>query len=800
MDENKQETRRPPDRAARTDLALLLLYLLLLNLPFFAPSARFVPAHDTMAYAVNFHFIYSEYFLHGEMPRWMPYNLYGTPVDYDLCYTMSPALYFTALAGRWLGVRDSLLLFKVALLLEQLALLVGMYLLARRLFARRATRLFVCAGAAATAFWATQLYYNFRIYYLVPLALYFIVRYADTRDLKYLLTAALVAAMSLLGNVAFFAPLYVLVYGLFVVALLVRRGRRFLPAPRTVFHPLTLLLLAAVAVSVFMYLRYTAHSFDLAMSYTRGRDPITRRATLNGFLTHGGDPTDVAVLAEIVFGAPASIDGTLYIGLIPLLFLAYVFFNVRGDPFLVAAVLTGAVVLLLSFSVLTFLAPVAYWGVPLLDYFRHLRLVRPVVKILFLMVAGYGLDAWLSRNPLDPEPVSILRIGAAGMGALVLGDVVMHAMFTRALPYAQAFPNDYFGAFHLLAVAVAVAFLLLVLRASRAGRGNLGRIAVVAFLLEITSYNYLLAYVAPVRLPEVEGARYETLEDAWRQEALLRDSLTVRPCAFQPQRASPAEVRRFIDRTAPLLTRYTGAKYSTTYSAAPVDPCLQEYRVDYLPLPVDRLLRARLGIPLDKPLAGDPHLTDAVGRDPHLMEAFGCDTPKLYLAAGVHPSFNTAHAAALVRASENLHDEPVLLVEGEPPPSEPWTRPGEAGTVAVRDFTANRLRATVDASSRPGGAWLVYLDAFHPGWRVTVNGERRRVATANLAFKAVRVPGGRSEVEFTFEGNPACRLCAAGLRVMGISGTLLFLLGAAVLLAGELLGRAPAAPAPASDR
>jgi len=38
-------------------------------------------------------------------------------------------------------------------------------------------------------------------------------------------------------------------------------------------------------------------------------------------------------------------------------------------------------------------------------------------------------------------------------------------------------------------------------------------------------------------------------------------------------------------------------------------------------------------------------------------------------------------------------------------------------------------------SIRAAGAWLVYLDAFHPGWTVAVDGKPGSVAMANLAFK-----------------------------------------------------------------
>ena len=47
-------------------------------------------------------------------------------------------------------------------------------------------------------------------------------------------------------------------------------------------------------------------------------------------------------------------------------------------------------------------------------------------------------------------------------------------------------------------------------------------------------------------------------------------------------------------------------------------------------------------------------------------------------------------------------------------------------------------------------AIFVFRDQWYPGWSVTVNGEEATLLRADLVFKAVKLPPGRSEVIFSY--------------------------------------------------
>jgi hypothetical protein len=100
---------------------------------------------------------------------------------------------------------------------------------------------------------------------------------------------------------------------------------------------------------------------------------------------------------------------------------------------------------------------------------------------------------------------------------------------------------------------------------------------------------------------------------------------------------------------------------------------------------------------------------------------------------------------------------------------------GFAGASRVRRLAPDRLTLDVEASS-PG--FVVLADAFDPGWRALVDGRPAPVHRANVAFRAVAVPGGRHVVEMSYRPRSAAR----GLTLSGA--------GLVAMLAVALTGRA----------
>lgn len=75
--------------------------------------------------------------------------------------------------------------------------------------------------------------------------------------------------------------------------------------------------------------------------------------------------------------------------------------------------------------------------------------------------------------------------------------------------------------------------------------------------------------------------------------------------------------------------------------------------------------------------------------------------------------------------------------------------PARDGQAAVRlvSYANAQVEIEVDAG-RPG--FLVLHDVWHPWWSATVNGVEADILKANVLFRAVQVPAGRSVVRFSF--------------------------------------------------
>jgi hypothetical protein len=93
----------------------------------------------------------------------------------------------------------------------------------------------------------------------------------------------------------------------------------------------------------------------------------------------------------------------------------------------------------------------------------------------------------------------------------------------------------------------------------------------------------------------------------------------------------------------------------------------------------------------------------------------------------------------------------------------PHTTTATGGQVNISQYRANSVAIDVDA---PRAGILVLHDPFYPGWQVTVNGVRQPLLHANLLFRGVEVPAGRSRVEFRFEPLSMENLLAAASNLL----------------------------------
>jgi hypothetical protein len=100
------------------------------------------------------------------------------------------------------------------------------------------------------------------------------------------------------------------------------------------------------------------------------------------------------------------------------------------------------------------------------------------------------------------------------------------------------------------------------------------------------------------------------------------------------------------------------------------------------------------------------------------------------------PNFDPRQTAILI--GEDIDPQPATSNQ-QPAPSQP--------TIQVTNYAPEKIDLSVETDT---DGILVVTDAFYPGWRVTVDGERSEILMADGAFRGVKMPAGSHEVAMEF--------------------------------------------------
>lgn len=123
----------------------------------------------------------------------------------------------------------------------------------------------------------------------------------------------------------------------------------------------------------------------------------------------------------------------------------------------------------------------------------------------------------------------------------------------------------------------------------------------------------------------------------------------------------------------------------------------------------------------------------------------------------------------LVDPSVDLRNELVVLSEG----AFDLNKAGVRGEVNLLSYEANKVSL---ACTTERDAFLYASDVYYPGWRAYIDGKETPVYRANLAFRAVYVPGGRHTVTFVYR--PLSVYIGCFLTMLGLLVSLFMLLKA----------------------
>lgn len=742
------------------DLVLLSLIgaLIVFDLPFFLGIT--LPLHDTFGFLQIFSFFYNDFFYSNELAFWMPFDTYGLQSNFYLV-AMTPAHFFAGIVGRLFGIEDILFLFKFSTFLEHLIFLYGTYLLAKTIFKHKTTIAFVCLVSIGSMVFISQVSWNFYLFYLLPLTIYLVRMFFATYKLQYGILAMIVFIFSgMPGGAPYLAVVGMLGLAIISTAMFASNfrniGKIFTLSRRDyTVSAFYLLMLCLLVISYWALIRDASVFTELQ---SPARNPETGQVDLNVFL-HYGSFIDYWKFSELfnplyrITGLLSwgiiSFDFTLFIGLIPLIFILYSFLEAKNVLWLGFAV-TTAVLMLWSVGDNTLVATALYKYFFPMKYFRHIGYVASALKLFLPFLAGFGLDRTISNlnrwtaGEESKKKVLLAEIPVALMaviGSIMLARIAFNKeneIFSKIFQFSDVDSFRSAASVYITITIGIVLFLMFLLMKRR--------------IQPVKHFSILLICLTVFELASYQGTVNGVFHSLIRQikepytNAFVTDKYDFQwPRTRYRPISKEARKRHDLINTFNRHARYLGASYALTYNFIQWDPCVPQGRVDFINSNVASLIRLKGGVVQTRilPPQGDPFLS-----------SLGCDSPKLQLVQDVVFSNSSEETAQLLRNTQNPGK--ALVLNNVPHNiqskwlSSPRRDIREDATIQVIDFRANGI--SMEASLPEGtGAWLYYMDAWHSGWKATVNNVPVPVAQANLAFKAIPLEGGLNKVEFFYD-------------------------------------------------
>ena len=689
-----------------------------------------IPLHDAGLLFQVFKTAYSNYFFTGDLPEWLPHAVYGHHTHLENILRLSPLTYPIMVLGKFFGVLDTLVMFKMVILLEILVFCCGFLLLANALFENKYIALFAVTPLLLTTIVINQIYFSFRIVYLVPLMTYYILRFSKTGNVNNFIFVIVITIASLYGNVVYFIVYY------FIYCIVVFSS--FLYIYRNGFRLVYDRFSAGAALLALLFVGISGHliltSTDELSIVLAGRDPLTLRVDLDTFLTYGRG--GIIKTLEILMAVPFSNNNvTFYIPAAALVFVAYALCRERSAVFLAVAAIF-AFMLVLSWGRYSPLAYAIYY-IPGASYFRHIGLMYAVPKMLLCLIAGFGIKRFLEAS-------------AGGEG-----------VFRRECRFLAVIST-------LVAITV-ITVLGLILTVPR----NL-EVDSIRLALMVLSAMGFVAFAATAVIPTL---RRRILLGSWMAIMILQgggylvgvNTLFSNNYEIDPTikseiaatRAYPFEETRLVMSDHPrfhlwdtfIQGPFFYQNYTNLYGALGIDPCypvMPRNRIDFYASVVGDLARHLFGRDADIRKLGDYYKRSP---DALFFRLAGCNgRTKLQLIRRFDEEAlapqqiippKAMNSAVLVERTDTGERRLVRMAGGEHPRTTTLAGKG----ITIIHFSANRLVATVRVPG-PSGAWLVYADAFDSTWRATIDGSPAPVWKANMAFKAVFVPSGTHAVSF----------------------------------------------------
>ncbi len=765
-------------------LFLLIISIEALIFIYLTFAHRLVAGHDGFHAFTMLYSIFNQVANYGEIPQWSPFMMHGTIFIFTYVIAGGILEKVLLLLGGALQSFNFLTLFHVSLFFDELVLIVGVWLLARRFFVSPFTRFFVALSIMGSCIWFLQPLYNFYIYYSIPLILHFIHQFFDSGKNRYLFLGGNLLLMQSFGNLPHFLPIISLIIFLyFLFYSICNQADMWKNVKKIRFNGSFVIISVCVILSFVIVIFFMKFGTTQMASYSLRKPDGS--VSLSQFLTYGG-PFKWEIWLESLLGVSPCVDYTLYSGIlcVPLIFLGLILnTNKQNVHFFLTAIV------LLLFSMGSFVSVFFYHCWPMMKYYRHIVSISPIIKVFLCFLAGIGLESFLVRNPFCEKP---LRAKMA-VPAMVLFLIVC-ALFTLYFSGESFIPVNFFksivphmSALDLIQIMVPKylpKFLILFNKGllcslmTRTAFFALSGSFVLLFAYFVFEKNIKIHYwvILLLAVHSVDLYSFKFFEIQLKTVPLNEEVYSI--AGFQKMPYVKRRDLTFWDnnpraemlRALPVVTD-SGSFYSPVHAFLFKDQLGNPFRTDFWMLPLDNYMRAYWGQDINdltiKP-KGLVHRSeteyprfDFPDKHPAILKISGITEDKIQFFS--QAVFLSSADDIVSKITDPDYTGDILFLT-------PLERSGQNNSAAsfthsgydlsankrlhfayqIDRFDCNHIVVSTDVGDAVS-AWLLYSDAWHPLWRATVNGKNTPVYKANLAYKAVKLDKGFNEVHFYFK-------------------------------------------------
>lgn len=719
---------------------ILFFVLIALNFAvylYLAASHRAIQGHDGFAdFALDYYFLNSAV-IHHEIPQWIPFLTHGTTALWFFIVQGVPGILTNVLflAGPLLKGVNFLSIFYLEIFFDELVLLTGTWLLARKFFSSSYSVFFVASCVLFSSIAFTQIKFSLRIIYALPLIIYFLHALLDTGRWRYLLLAANLYFFQLVGNLAYFLPISSLtICSYFVFFVLANPDETVLAFKKLCFNRrFWVVVLFVLLNSLIFFAAYKIVGDQIAIHST-GRNP-DGSVVLKTFLNYGGD-MDMRKFRECFLRVSSKLDYTLYFG-----FLALTLATV--SPFLGIHRKNRHFYFLIVFFLLlgtvSFVAGIFYFVWPFMKFYRHMSYVAVIAKYFLCFAAGFGFEAiFINRLSHLKRKSYIVTCLLLAVGLLIAW-YGLHS-FRQNYPLRFRISESALNAILFSAVFAVLPFI---------DFKRYGKLLVVVVLsvhiFDLYSYKVTEGIIRTLPL---NANQYQLT--------------TFQDFSYSPRRGvqgNSQNPRNIILEDA--IQRR--ALYWTIDSFLFNDPLVSPYQTDFWQISYDKYLRAYYRQSLEDfsiPFAGfrDRHIE--FPEHPAALKLSGVTENKIQFFSKsyfVDPDSkmaslmtDKAYRGDMLFLSKTNHEQNTYNVSELAPSMSLKTNDRLNLNYEVSQFTSNTLDIHVDVPLVEN-IWLFYSDVWHPNWKATINSREVPVFRANLAYKAIPLQKGENTIRFFFD-------------------------------------------------